>query len=284
MARSIGWILLLGLSGCAVPGGGSWESGTARAARYDFDWRLSGDPAVAPLQVFASDAQVWLQFGAGQDVPAIFGSTAQGDVPLAYRRHAPYVVVDGAWQALAFRGGRYVARAVRGPVAQGAAPGIGVSGVGALPQPPVAAPHAVPTAQVAAAPSASVVAPAAGPAPGAGRSVPVPSVSAAQNQTRTSSAPFRAASPDATLRAVLARWAAASGWTFQPQHWAVDVDIPLAGSAEFGGDFKQAVRELLETTELGERPVQPCFYANRVLRVVPYTQACDRSAVPGAAS
>lgn len=280
MARPIGWILLLGLSGCAVPGSGSWELSAARAARYDFDWRLSGDPAVAPLQVFASDAQVWLQFGAGQDVPAIFGSTAQGDVPVLYRRQAPYVVVDGAWQALVFRGGRYVARAVRGAAAQGVA-----SSVGPLPQPPVVSSHAERTAHMAAEPSASLAAPVANPVPSeAGRPAPAPSAPSVQKETSPPSAPFRAASPDATLRAVLARWAAASGWTFQPQHWAVDVDIPLAGSAEFGGDFKRAVRELLETTELGERPVQPCFYANQVLRVVPYTQACDRSAVQGAAS
>ncbi|WP_195829583.1 TcpQ domain-containing protein, partial [Bordetella pertussis] len=64
---------------------------------------------------------------------------------------------------------------------------------------------------------------------------------------------FRAAPPDLTLRAVLARWARAAGWTFEAEHWALDVDIPL------------------------ERPAQPCFYANRVLRVVPLAQACDRT-------
>ncbi|KAG1449240.1 hypothetical protein G6F57_016673 [Rhizopus arrhizus] len=77
---------------------------------------------------------------------------------------------------------------------------------------------------------------------------------------------FRAAPPDATLRAVLARWAEGSGWTFQPQHWAVDVDIPLSASADFSGDFKSAVSELLGATELAEKPLQPCFYGNQVLR------------------
>lgn len=96
--------------------------------------------------------------------------------------------------------------------------------------------------------------------------------------------PFRAAPPDATLRAVLARWADAAGWTFQPQHWAVDVDIPLAASADFPGDFKSAVRGLLASTELADKPLQPCFYGNRVLRVVPLAQSCTRSiATPGAA-
>ncbi|WP_313068019.1 toxin co-regulated pilus biosynthesis Q family protein, partial [Achromobacter animicus] len=97
-------------------------------------------------------------------------------------------------------------------------------------------------------------------------------------------APFRAAPPDATLRAVLARWAGASGWTFEPQHWAVDVDIPLAATAEFSGDFRTAVRGLLGATELADRPLQPCFYGNRVLRVVPLAQSCSRAATPKGAA
>ncbi|WP_262357079.1 toxin co-regulated pilus biosynthesis Q family protein, partial [Bordetella pertussis] len=61
---------------------------------------------------------------------------------------------------------------------------------------------------------------------------------------------FRAAPPDLTLRAVLARWARAAGWTFEAEHWALDVDIPLAGKAELPGDFKTAVRALLAATGL----------------------------------
>ncbi|WP_406741291.1 TcpQ domain-containing protein, partial [Bordetella pertussis] len=60
---------------------------------------------------------------------------------------------------------------------------------------------------------------------------------------------FRAAPPDLTLRAVLARWARAAGWTFEAEHWALDVDIPLAGKAELPGDFKTAVRALLAATD-----------------------------------
>jgi hypothetical protein len=95
---------------------------------------------------------------------------------------------------------------------------------------------------------------------------------------------YRAAPPDATLRAVLARWAGMAGWTFQPQHWAVDVDIPLSATAEFSGDFKSAVRDLLGATELAEKPLQPCFYGNKVLRVVPLAQSCTRTAAPGGAA
>ncbi|WP_262335360.1 toxin co-regulated pilus biosynthesis Q family protein, partial [Bordetella pertussis] len=76
---------------------------------------------------------------------------------------------------------------------------------------------------------------------------------------------FRAAPPDLTLRAVLARWARAAGWTFEAEHWALDVDIPLAGKAELPGDFKTAVRALLAATELSERPAQPCYMKARRL-------------------
>ncbi|MFU2069955.1 toxin co-regulated pilus biosynthesis Q family protein, partial [Bordetella hinzii] len=88
---------------------------------------------------------------------------------------------------------------------------------------------------------------------------------------------FFAGPPDTTLRAVLARWAAQAGWTFSAEHWALNADIPLQGQARFEGEFKTAVRELLRATELADRPLQPCFYANQVLRVVPLAQSCDRS-------
>lgn len=82
---------------------------------------------------------------------------------------------------------------------------------------------------------------------------------------------------DSNLRTALSRWATMAGWTFEPEHWAVDADIPIVGSASFTADFKPAVQDLLASTELADRPLQPCFYSNRVLRIVPYAQNCDRS-------
>lgn len=87
---------------------------------------------------------------------------------------------------------------------------------------------------------------------------------------------FSVSPADQTMRQALERWASLAGWTFGAEHWAVDVDIPLVGVASFEADFKTAVRELLAATELGDRPLQPCFYSNRVIRVVAYAQACDR--------
>ncbi len=297
MVRIISLLCLALPAGCAFQGGAAFEP--SAAGQYDFNWRLSGDRAVAPLQVFGTGRQIWLQFAAGQQVPAIFASTAQGDAPVAYRRQDPYVVIDGAWQSLVLRGGRYAARAVRQDAATSAAAqahqvapkternvpqdqsAAALAGQqGALQSRPILGQHA-PLTQIAMAPAAS---------PSQASPAPVRQASPAQAEpVKARLAPaqqaLRAGPPDATLRGVLARWAASSGWTFEPQHWAVDVDIPLAGAAQFSGDFKQAVRALLAATELSERPVQPCFYANQVLRVVAYTQVCDRSTVPaGAAS
>lgn len=95
--------------------------------------------------------------------------------------------------------------------------------------------------------------------------------------------PFYAiTSSDKNLRQALARWSGLSGWRFQAEHWAVDVDIPLTATANFSDDFIGSVRALVEATELSERPLQPCFYANQVLRVVPINEVCDRTVVEGA--
>lgn len=81
---------------------------------------------------------------------------------------------------------------------------------------------------------------------------------------------------DKTFREALARWAKTAKWTFEPEHWTVPVDIPLTASATFRGDFKTAVQQMISSTELSETPLQPCFYSNRVVRVVPYNEMCDR--------
>lgn len=86
---------------------------------------------------------------------------------------------------------------------------------------------------------------------------------------------------DRSVREALARWAKAEGWTHEPSHWTIDKDHPIegiAGPEVFGSDFKVAVRKLLASTDLTDRPVQPCFYTNRVVRVIPKAQFCDRTA------
>lgn len=260
-------------SGPGAAGGSSWQSGIPSSQGFRFDWQLSGDPAVAPLQVFDDGRETWLQFLPGQPLPAIFGMGDGGEHPLPYVRRDPYVVVAGAWNGLSFRGGRLTARARRAHAAANPAREPASAARVALPTAARPDPSQRPLQDASAAITLSADTPARsdGHAP-------------AGPQVAPQATPFRAAPPDATLRAVLARWADSAGWTFQPQHWAVDVDIPLAATAEFPGDFKTAVRGLLAATELADRPLQPCFYGNRVLRVVPLAQSCSRAATPKGAA
>lgn len=80
---------------------------------------------------------------------------------------------------------------------------------------------------------------------------------------------------DKTIRNALKGWAIKAGWSFEPEHWAVPVDIPITASSTFTGDFKLAARQLIRSTELGSTPLQPCFYTNKVVRVVPINEMCD---------
>ncbi|OXC91804.1 pilus assembly protein [Achromobacter sp. KAs 3-5] len=110
-------------SGPGPAGGSSWQSGIPSSQGFRFDWQLSGDPAVAPLQVFDDGRETWLQFLPGQPLPAIFGMGDGGEHPLSYVRRDPYVVVAGAWKGLSFRGGRLTARARRAHAAANPARG-----------------------------------------------------------------------------------------------------------------------------------------------------------------
>lgn len=112
---------LSSLAGCAVlsaprPAVGlSWQASESTAQGFRFDWRLSGDPAVAPMQVFDDGRDIWLQFAPDQPLPAIFGVGPDGERVLPYLHREPYVVLAGGWNALLFRGGRLSAKARRGP-------------------------------------------------------------------------------------------------------------------------------------------------------------------------
>ena len=84
---------------------------------------------------------------------------------------------------------------------------------------------------------------------------------------------------DSTVRQALARWASQENWVFGPDQWQVTWDLPIEAPAEFLADsFQGATQALAEAIALTESPVRPCFYANKVLRVVPYNQSCDRTA------
>lgn len=300
------------------------------ALRYDFGWRLSGDRAVAPLQVFDNGRKMWLQFAPDQAVPAIFARTPRGDLPLSYVREGPYAVLPQVWSKLVLRGGpleSFIDRVqdlTPVPAASGLPAGASLlpaqGGETSSAKPPISAvsetrPVKLPVSglsEIPAAPRKARAAPSvhqdarkmdlaaqhefAAPvfdpeftassfalAPAAGV--------AARLHTQTDAALSRPAVPDESvgqgyevsprdqnLRTALSRWARSTGWTFESDHWAVDADIPIVGSATFKHGFESAVQDLVAATELADRPLQPCFYSNKVLRIVPYAQSCDRTA------
>lgn len=84
---------------------------------------------------------------------------------------------------------------------------------------------------------------------------------------------------DGTVRQALVRWAAKAGWTFGPDQWELNFDLPIQAPAQFEADsFEDATRALSESIAMTELPVRPCFYANHVLRIIPFTRSCNRAA------
>ena len=255
-------------------------------ASYDFSWRLSGDQRAGPLQVFDDGHTTWLQFAPNQAVPAIFARLEEGDRLLSHRVHGPYVVLDGVWPLLILRAGKLQSQAQRisddrptsvsgNEIATDTATAAELGTSVAEPMASAVDDTASPAAQSSPLPSGNAQSPML--------SIPFspPVATALSPDIRQEAKPmlqYQVSPEDGNLRRALSRWARTAGWTFEAEHWAVDVDIPVSGTAVFDLEFDEAVQQLLASTELSERPLQPCFYANKVLRVVSYAQSCDRSA------
>lgn len=130
------------------------------------------------------------------------------------------------------------------------------------------------------APAATVSAPSASPASVPNAAAPAATAVAAVAAPAAAGPRFEVTAKDRSVREALTRWARSAGWVHEPIHWTLDKDHPIeavAGPEVFGEDFKTAVRRLLASTELTDRPVQPCFYVNHVVRVIPKSAFCDRT-------
>lgn len=92
----------------------AWQA-RSEAQGYAFDWSLSGDREVAPLQVFSGQDSVWLQFPEGMAVPAIFVADEAGERPVPHVVQPPYVVIAGDHRRLVLRGGTLRAEAQAAP-------------------------------------------------------------------------------------------------------------------------------------------------------------------------
>lgn len=87
---------------------------------------------------------------------------------------------------------------------------------------------------------------------------------------------FEVSPSDINFRRTFIRWTKLIGWTFEAEHWVLDKDIPVSGTATLGTDFKTAVRDMMASTEFTDLPAQPCFYSNKVLRIIPRNELCSR--------
>ncbi|MGE8449269.1 MAG: TcpQ domain-containing protein [Pseudomonadales bacterium] len=89
---------------------------------------------------------------------------------------------------------------------------------------------------------------------------------------------WRISLQDGTVRQALVRWAAYANWTFGPDQWELNFDIPIQAPAEFEvTSFREATQALSQAVAMSESPIRPCFYGNRVLRMLPFTRSCNRS-------
>lgn len=151
--------------------------------------------------------------------------------------------------------------------------------------PAAAAPAAVVTSPVtsgtpaaaAATPSAAAPAAAAGGAQQPLTPVVAVAVAAPAATPAAQAIAFTVSREDHTVREVLARWSKGAGWSNEPEDWTVNFDLPINASANLGTDYKAAVRGLLDSTSLTNLPLQPCFYSNQVMRVVPKAELCDKT-------
>jgi hypothetical protein len=261
IARTSWWIVFgFMVQGCMGPSR-PWPHNNhstvlSPAGQLDFGWKLSGERSIAPLQVFSDATQTWLQWLPQQALPIIVTPDADGERVLPYTRQDPYTIIAGHWPRLIFRMGHHQAQARRVRLSQPA------SQTSAQQAP----------ANFAAQAAASGLTSATG-------AKPVNEVKSLTPNTVV----YTVTPEDQHLRQTLMRWTQLSGWHFQAEHWGVDVDIPVSGAAKFSDDFISSVQALVEATELSERPLQPCFYANQVLRVIAISESCDRTSTPAVA-
>jgi len=94
---------------------------------------------------------------------------------------------------------------------------------------------------------------------------PVPSVVVSKAAPTPVQDPWLVSPGDATLRRVLAKWAARAGWQLV---WEASVDVPVTVSASFDGDFRSAVKRLFLSLSAADVNLNALMYAgNHVLRV-----------------
>lgn len=320
----------MGLSACAAPNNTSWWHGSGPMAsshesnQFSFQWQLVGDVQSAPLHVFNSSDQIWLQFPAGQLPPHVARMTLSAAEPVQLRQHGSYWVIDGRADVLRFQrdgqsawayqeGGEGVVRAaiqsellIQAAVSQNVETSTKeasqrivlnehtglMSGATQVEESPVettvtespSPDNTVVTALPVSVdgplriePTASSTQHDIADVQGGAKLVSEPAVHLSSAPEKVKS--FTAEPADRNLRQTLSRWAKEHYWTFEAEHWAVDVDLPITATFKFDGEFTDAVQTIVASTQLGTHPLKPCFYSNQVLRVIRLSQPCAPKAL-----
>lgn len=287
------------LSACTAPNNTSWwdELGSVASShhsnKFSFEWQLVGDQSIAPHHIFSSNEQVWMLYPAVQSPPVV---TQVGDLkkqPLILGQQGSYWVVNSSAKALRFQHGAQLAWAYLAEARYLVQPEIEVAlkqseaslGVDTTSPDALLTQH-VPILHTALAESTIAVSnqtpePVAIPKP-ANTDFAVREASSLATEasavevanTTLERMSYKALVKDQNLRQVLHRWAKNSNWTFEAEHWAVDVDLPITADFHIHGDFSEAVQALVASTWLGSHPLKPCFYSNQVLRIIRGAQRC----------
>ncbi len=281
----------------------------ASISDLDFRYQLVGDPALRPLRVYNNSITTTIEFVQTPDakppVLQIDGAGKYLNSSVKYTQNPDRLIVDGLFDSakLIYSGAK------KGSVTIERLVKTGTSSKGLMLLPikpePQQTPRKAAELQVASSPSkvigSAAVVPTTTTPPtvqAEGFTKPTSAISSASVQAAPATARLTTVSPkisitppkptpppvptwnvsprDRTIREALKNWSTAAGWTFEPEYWTLPMDIPVTASATFTGDFKTAVRQLIAATELSDTPSQPCFYLNRVVRVVPINQVCDQ--------
>lgn len=284
---------------------GMLPGANANISELDFRYNFSGDPSLKPLRVYNNSITTTIEFAQTPDnkqpTLQIDGAGKYLTSTVKYVKDPDRLIVDGLFDSavLTYSGAK------KGSVTIERLVKTGTSSKGLI-LPPLKPEPVQAQPKVAELPVSASTAPRLGGA-AVVQSAPTPPVVQAEGFTKpvTSTSPVAptpvvAAPPiavappkplpppvptwtvspqDKTIREALKNWTVRAGWTFEPEYWALAMDIPVTASATFSGDFKSAVRQLIATTELSDTPSQPCFYLNRVVRVVPINQVCDQMSV-----
>lgn len=237
------------MSACAAP---TWDG---QGAYYNFNWRVSGNAAIAPVQVFDDGNKIYLQFPQGATLPAIFEEGPAGPILVAPTQQLPYFVVDRFSGRLQFRMGASIAYAQRDTAAAGAPQGVytgaaapvAVTGSAQAPvsrETYVAQTTAPPAAQAVVTP-VSAVQPIAAYVPSAPAyaSVGVP----------PAAMPYYTLLPtDQTVSQAFARWAAGTGWEVR---WGSDAVARITGTTQVQGPLLHAVIAVVDGLKQAGYPI-----------------------------